>query len=325
MSRLRVAVIGGGQNSEHPVSLASAASVADALDPAVHDVVSLTIGQDGTWSGASGPLGASTSQSLAAAVALIAGCDVVLPIVHGPRGEDGTLAALCDLAGVPYVGSGVRGGALAMDKWATKLVARELGIRTAAGVLVTQADARDTAFESPVVVKPVAAGSSHGVTLVRDPTELDPAIETALALDDRVLVEELMVGREVDIAVLQRADGSRLLGPALEIVVEPGSLFDATTKYDGSADFRIPAELDEVQHKELADAALTLFDSLGCAGVARFDFFVTPDGPVLIEVNTMPGLTAESQVPRMFGAVGLSYSRLLGELVQAALVTTRCR
>jgi D-alanine-D-alanine ligase len=325
MSRLRVAVIGGGQNSEHPVSLASAASVAGALDPAAHDVVSLTIGQDGTWSDVAGPLGASTSQSLAAAVALIAGCDVVLPIVHGPKGEDGTLAALCELAGVPYVGSGVRGGALAMDKWVTKLVARELGIRTAAGVLVTDGDTGHTGFECPVVVKPVAAGSSHGVTLVRDPRELDSAIETALALDDRVLVEELLVGREVDIAVLERADGSRLVGPALEVVVAPGSLFDTTTKYDGSADFRIPAELDEAQHKKLTDAALTLFDSLACAGVVRFDFFVTPDGPVLNEVNTMPGMTAESQVPRMFAAVGLSYSCLLGELVQAALVTTRSR
>ena len=325
MSRLLVAVIGGGQNSEHPVSLASAASVTEALDPAVHDVVSLTIGQNGVWSDATGPLGTSTSQSLAAAVALIAGCDVVLPIVHGPRGEDGTLAALCELAGVPYVGSGVRGGALAMDKWATKLVARELGIRTAAGVLVTEDDAGHIAFDLPVVVKPVAAGSSHGVTLVREPSGLDSALEAALALDERVLVEELLVGREIDIAVLERADGSRLVGPALEIVVAPDFLFDSTTKYDGSADFRLPAELDEVQLKELADAALTLFDSLGCAGVARFDFFVTSDGPVLNEVNTMPGMTAESQVPRMFAAVGLSYSDLLAELVQAALVTTRGR
>ncbi|MDX6233262.1 MAG: D-alanine-D-alanine ligase [Nocardioidaceae bacterium] len=325
MSRLRVAVIGGGQNCEHEVSLASASSVAAALDPAVHDVVPLTIGLDGAWSDLSGPLGTSAGDSLAAAVALIEGCDVVLPIVHGPNGEDGTLAALCELAGVPYVGSGVRGGALAMDKWVTKLVARELGIRTANGILVTADEPRPVTIASAVVVKPVSAGSSHGVTLVGHAAELDSALERALAVDDRVLVEELVTGREVDIAVLGRADGTRLLGPALEIIVAPDSLFDLTTKYDGSADFRLPAELDEVEHKELAAAALGLFDALGCAGVARFDFFVTPDGPVLNEVNTMPGMTAESQVPRMFAAVGLPYADLLADLVQAALSTARGR
>ncbi len=325
MKRLVVAVVGGGANCEHAVSLASAASVAAALDPALHDVRSLTIGQDGIWSDVSGPLGGSAAESLAAALACIAGCDVVLPIVHGPRGEDGTLAALCELAGVPYVGSGVRGGAIAMDKWATKLVADELGIGTASGVLLTARDARTVGFHSPVVVKPVAAGSSHGVTLVHDAAELDPAIDAALALDDRVLVEELVVGREVDIAVLERADGSRLVGPALEIVVAPDSVFDLATKYDGSADFRLPADLEEVELKGLADAALALFDALGCAGVARFDFFVTAEGLVLNEVNTMPGMTAESQVPRMFAAIGLPYADLLAELVQAALGTSRRR
>lgn len=325
MSRVAVAVIGGGQNCEHAVSLASAESVAAALDPAVHTVVSLTIGPDGAWHDAAGPLGRSAGDSLAAAVALIAQCEVVLPIIHGPRGEDGTLAALCELAGVPYVGSGVRGGALAMDKWATKLVARELGIRTAGGVLVDGGEARPAAIAPPVVVKPVAAGSSHGVTLVRESGDLASAIDRALALDDRALVEELVVGREVDIAVLERADGIRLVGPALEIVVGPDAVFDSTTKYDGSADFRLPADLDEVEHKELTEAALTLFDALRCGGVARFDFFVTPDGPVLNEVNTMPGMTAESQVPRMFAAVGMPYADLLGELVQAALGTSRGR
>ena len=325
MSRPVVAVIGGGANCEHAVSLASAASVAAALDPALHDVRSLTIGQDGIWSDVAGPLGTSAAESLAAALVRIAGCDVVLPIVHGPRGEDGTLAALCELAGVPYVGSGVRGGAIAMDKWATKIIAGELGIGTASGVLLTARDARKVGFHSPVVVKPVGAGSSHGVTLVREAAELEPAINEALALDDRVLVEELVVGREVDVAVLERADGSRLVGPALEIVVAPDSVFDLATKYDGSADFRLPADLEEVEHKGLAEAALALFDALGCAGVARFDFFVTAEGLVLNEVNTMPGMTAESQVPRMFAAIGLPYVDLLAELVQAALGTSRRR
>jgi len=310
VSRTRVAVIGGGQNCEHDVSLASAASVAGALDPLVHDVVRLTIGRDGQWFDAHGG-----GVGLAGAVTVLQSCDVVLPVVHGPRGEDGTLAALCELAGVPYVGAGVRGGALAMDKWATKLVAEAVGIRTAPGLLVTSRDA--LAWVRPVVVKPVAAGSSHGVSLVHTADELAPALDRALALDDRVLVEELIVGREIDLAVLRLPGGELVVGPALEIVV--AELFDTTTKYDGSADFRLPADLDDVQRKELEAAALSMYDALGCRGVARLDFFWTEAGPVLNEVNTMPGMTEQSQVPKMFAAAGLAYRDLLAVLVRAAL------
>ncbi|WP_372728712.1 D-alanine--D-alanine ligase [Nocardioides sp.] len=312
MSRPRVAVIGGGQNCEHDVSLASAASVAAALDPASYDVVRLGIDRDGTWRDRCGrPVG------LTGALHVLRSCDVVMPIVHGPRGEDGTLAALCELAGLPYVGSGVGAGALAMDKWATKLVAEAVGVATAPGRLVTRAGRDAVLWTGPVVVKPVRAGSSHGVSLVRRPGELAPALEAAFTLDDRVLVEELVVGREIDLAVLTRPDGSRLVGPALEIVVD--GVFDLDTKYDGSADFRLPAELDDVARKELEDAALAVYDALGCAGVARVDFFWTADGAVLNEVNTMPGMTEQSQVPRMFAAAGVPYPALLGLLVEGAL------
>ncbi len=310
MSRVRVAVIGGGQNCEHDVSLASAASVADALDPAAYDVLRLTVGRDGGWSdGHGGVVG------LPAAVAELQSCDVVLPVVHGPRGEDGSLAALCELAGVPYVGAGVRAGALAMDKWATKLVAGAVGVGSARGRLVTPRDR--VRWEGPVVVKPVAAGSSHGVTLVHTADELPAALASAFALDERVLVEELVSGREIDVAVLALPDGGRLVGPPLEIVVE--ELFDTTSKYDGSADFRLPAPLGDVELKELETAALAVYDALGCAGVARVDFFLTEAGWVLNEVNTMPGLTEQSQVPKMFAAAGLPYPALLDLMVRGAL------
>jgi len=311
---VRVAVIGGGQNCEHDVSLASAASVAAALDPTAYDVVRLTIGRDGQWIDEYGaPVG------LAGAVEIIQGCGVVLPIVHGPLGEDGALAALCELAGVPYAGSGVRAGALAMDKWATKLVAEAVGVATAPGRLVTRAQTvvETVPWTGPVVVKPVAAGSSHGVSLVRMRSELAPALAAAFSLDDRVLIEDLIVGREVDVAVVTLPDGERVVGPALEIVC--AELFDTTMKYDGSADFRLPADLDDVPRKELEQAALAVYDALGCAGVARVDFFVTEDGPVLNEVNTMPGMTAESQVPKMFAAAGVPYPALLDLLVRGAL------
>ncbi len=309
--RVRVAVIGGGQNCEHDVSLASAASVATALDPATYDVVRLTIGPDGTWRDRGGrPIG------LSGAACVLRSCDVVFPVVHGPRGEDGALAALCELAGLPYVGSAVGPGALAMDKWATKLIANTVGIATAPGHLVTAATATHERWTHPVVVKPVAAGSSRGVTLVTEPGGLAPALDAALALDSRALVEDVVSGREIDVAVLRCADGALVAAPALEIVVD--GLFDYHAKYGGHADFRIPADLPEVDAKALEDAALATYDALGCAGVARVDFFLTESGPVLNEVNTVPGMTEHSQVPRMFAAAGLGYPELLDELVRGA-------
>ena len=310
-TRVRVAVIGGGQNSEHDVSLASAASVAGALDPAAYDVVSLTIGRDGGWCDGSGrPLG------LAGAARVLQECHVVFPVVHGPRGEDGALAALCELGGLRYVGSGVRPGALAMDKWATKLVAEAVGVATAPGRLLTRGAAAYERWTHPVVVKPVAAGSSQGVSLVDGPETWEAALDAAFVLDDRVLVEDVVVGREIDVAVLRRADGTLVAAPALEIVVD--GLFDYDAKYGGHADFRVPAPLDATDAKALRDAALAIFEALGCSGVARVDFFLTDRGPVLNEVNTVPGMTEHSQVPRMFAAAGMSYPELLDDLVRGA-------
>ncbi|AEE44645.1 D-alanine--D-alanine ligase family protein [Cellulomonas fimi] len=308
--RTRVAVVGGGQSCEHEVSLASAASVVGALTDR-YDVVPLTITRDGTWCDEVGrPVG------LARAVQTLGTCAAVVPMVHGPRGEDGTLAALCELAGVPYVGSGVGAGALAMDKWATKLVAQAVGVATAPGRLLTAATAAAYVFEHPVVVKPVAAGSSHGVTLVRDAGGLRPALDAALRLDGRVLVEDVVEGREVDVAVLATGDG-HVVAPLLEVVVD--GLFDHAAKYGGTADLRVPADVPEADAQALRDAAVRVFDALGCAGVARVDFFLTADGPVLNEVNTTPGLTEHSQVPRMFAAAGLSYPDLLDRLVRDAV------
>jgi len=316
----RIAVIGGGRNCEHDVSLASAAGVAAGLEEGGCEVVRLTIDRDGDWlltdADAATPTGARPAAlrlGLSEAVRLMQGCDAVFPVLHGPRGEDGTLAALCELIGAPYVGSGVSAGAIAMDKWATKLVAAELGIATAAGVLLTPATAGSYRWTRPVVVKPVASGSSHGVALVERPEQLATALAAAFALDSRVLVEELVVGREIDLAVFGYRDGSRVVGPALEIVGE--GLFDLETKYDGSADFRLPARLEDGELARLEDAAVAMYDALGCAGVARIDFFLTGDGPVLNEVNTMPGFTAQSQVPKMFAAVGVPYAELLRAMV----------
>jgi D-alanine-D-alanine ligase len=307
----RVAVVGGGRSGEHDVSLASAAAVADAL-AARHDVVRLTIDRDGTWCDHTGrPLG------LAGAVEVLRTCQVVLPMLHGPHGEDGTLAALCDLAGLPFVGSPVRAGALAMDKWVTKLVAAAVGVTTAPGRLLTRAAATEYAWRGPVVVKPVAAGSSQGVSLVDTADRLPDALDAAFAYDDWVLLEEVVHGREIDVAVLGRPDGSRMVAPALEILAD--GIFDNLSKYDGSARFLVPAPLADAERKELERAAVTVYDALGCAGVARVDFFWTDRGAVLNEVNTAPGFTEQSQVPKMFAAAGISYADLLDLLVADAL------
>jgi D-alanine-D-alanine ligase len=253
-------------------------------------------------------------------VNILSGCDVV-PVMHGPHGEDGTLAALCDLAGITCVGSGLRAGALGMDKQVTKLIAADCGIATAPAMLLTAATAAGYRWIGPVVVKPVAAGSSRGVALVGEPAGLPEALAAAFALDDRVLAEDVINGREIDLAVLGRPGGSRVVASALEIVGE--GIFGHHDKYGGQADLRVPAALSDADRIVLETAAVSMFDALGCAGVARIDFFLTAAGPVLNEVNTMPGFTEHSQVPKMLAATGLRYPELLDLLVSDALTTSR--
>nr|BFE73951.1 hypothetical protein GCM10020092_072520 [Actinoplanes digitatis] len=203
-----------------------------------------------------------------------------------------------------------------MDKWVTKLIAEEVGVRTAPGRLLTARTAGGYAWSGPVVVKPVAAGSSLGVALVGAPDDLPGALAEALRHDDRVLVERVVEGREVDVAVLD-GPGGRIVSPALEIVAD--GFFDYAAKYGGGTTFLVPARLDPAVGKALEAAAGAMFDALGCRGVARVDFFLTADGPVLNEVNTMPGFTEHSQVPRMFAATGMSYPDLLDRLISDTL------
>ncbi|WP_136041412.1 MULTISPECIES: D-alanine--D-alanine ligase family protein [unclassified Microbacterium] len=312
----KVLVIGGGQNAEHEVSLASAAAVAAALRMGDHDVTTVTIDRDGIWRVDGRPNGGSAAESLALALPLLTRTDVVFPAVHGALGEDGALAALCALAGVRVVGSGLRAGAIGMDKWTTKLVADAVGLGTARGRLVAADDIGDVEFEGEVVVKPVSAGSSHGVGLVTEEGQLLAALREAARFDRRILVEEVVRGREIDVAVLREKGGIRWAAPPLEI--HATGLFDTATKYDGSARFTVPAQLEAADAGALKRAAIAVFDALGCDGVARMDFFLTDRGPVLNEVNTMPGLTAASQVPRMFDAAGVTYVDLVSRLVRAA-------
>jgi D-alanine-D-alanine ligase len=317
-SRTRVVVIGGGTGSEHEVSLASAAAISAALDRDRYDVIDLTIQRDGAWTQTGA---APLADDLADAVRILSRADVAIPALHGPHGEDGTVAALLDLIGIPYVGSGVFAGSVAMDKAATKLLATAAGVGVASGIQVRDAgDPRLAAIALPVVVKPDRAGSSHGVTVVRTREELAPAVHEALSLDSSALVEEFIAGREIDVAVIERADGTLECGPALEIGVPDGEVFDTTSKYVGEPDFRIPAPVDDATRRALEEAARTMFRALDCRGLARVDFFVVGDRIVLNEVNTFPGFTSHSQVPRMFAAAGVTYPELLDMLLDTALV-----
>lgn len=318
-----VAVIGGGQSAEHDVSLGSAASVAAALSRTGHDVVEITIGRDGVWRSGSAALGESPASSVGGAMAVLERADVVYPVLHGIPGEDGAIAALCALGRLPVAGTALRAGAVAMDKHLTKVVAAAGGVRVAPGVLIAESDDLESAAEllescGEVVVKPVSAGSSHGVGVARDAHGLVDAVSDARRFDPRVIVEPRIRGREIDVAVLRDADGSRFAAPALEI--HAGGLFDTAQKYDGTARFTVPARIDADLARGLRHAAVRMFDALGCAGVARLDFFATDDGLILNEVNTTPGMTEHSQVPRMFAAAGVAYEDLVARIVAGATV-----
>ncbi len=309
-AHLRVAVIGGGISGEHEVSLAGARSATTALRDIGHRPVSFTITRSGDW------LLAGQQVDFNEAMAALRACDVALPLVHGSPGEDGALGALCDFAGVPHTGPSVRAGALTMDKVATKELARSLGIGVAAGMMVARQHPFPT-WLGPVVVKPAGGGSSLGVRLVERSEDLRAALNEAFVHDSRVLLEEPIAGREIDLAVLRRADGSLVCGPPLEVA--HGGIFGYDDKYVATPDFVVPALLAASQTTRLNAAALELAEALESRGVIRVDFFLVGDEILLNEINAVPGLTDKSQVPLIFAAAGLPYPDLLDELLRAAL------
>jgi D-alanine-D-alanine ligase len=346
--RIRVAVLFGGRSGEHAVSCLSAASVMAHLDRDRFTAVPVRIDRDGFWavgvddpdSYAAGGAAAleALEQLLPAPSTTLVGsvltgiealrsCDVVFPALHGPFGEDGTLQSCLAFAGVPYVGCGVLSSALAMDKVRTKALLAVAGL-TVADSVVLRDDAVDVDREVrerlglPVFVKPVRGGSSLGVSRVGRWADLPAAVVEARRSDPVVLVEAAVAGREIDIGVLELPDGGLAVSPPLEIHVPEGGLFDFHAKYsDPSTRFEVPAALDVATFDRMRAQARTAFDALGCAGLLRVDFFLRPDGTlVLNEVNTFPGFTAASQYPRMWQAAGIGYRELLDTLVDTALV-----
>jgi D-alanine-D-alanine ligase len=316
-------VIGGGLSGEHSVSVASARDISQALREGGFRVTELLLERDGGWTCVQD---LSFGGTLADAVAALQAADVAVPALHGRHGEDGTLAAVLDLVGIPYVGASVWAGAVGIDKYTTKLLCADAGIAVAPGLLVDRpGDPRLSELSLPLVVKPNSGGSSLGLSLVRTRDELFHAVRQALQDDDRALVEPFVRGMEVDVGVLETAEGSIFCSEPLEIMVDSDGLFDTEAKYEHEPPFRIPADVPAHIRGRLQATARTVFDVLRCRGLARVDFFVDGDEIVLNEVNTMPGFTARSQFPRMFLEAGIGYTQLVTGLVDRALADSRAR
>src|SRR5919108_3256705 len=320
MKRLRVAVLAGGRSSEHEISLASARSVLESLDPARYDVVTVAIGRDGRWELGSGD--GSIAETLpvpaSSAPATLGAVDVVLPILHGPFGEDGTVQGLLELAGVAYVGAGVAASALCMDKDLFKKVLRDSGIAVARHVALRSGDAVENPFGYPCFVKPARLGSSVGITKVHDAGELGPAVELAFRHDEKVLIEEFVDGIEVEVGVLgNREPIASLPG---QIVPLGHEWYDYSSKYDeGGMDLVIPPDLPADVIEQVQRVAVEAFVVTDCEGMARVDCFVVGDGEVVVnELNTIPGFTATSVYAKLFEASGIPYDELLRRLIELA-------
>jgi D-alanine-D-alanine ligase len=353
--RTRVAVVFGGRSSEHAVSCVSAGSVLAHLDPERFEAIPVGITPDGAWvlgpadpaalrvrdrelphvdGGTSLALpGDPTSGGLVLLEPgrggeVLSGVDVVFPVLHGAFGEDGTIQGLLELAGLPYVGSGVLASSVAMDKeFAKKLLAAD-GLPVGDHVTLrpgtaTLTEAQRERLGLPVFVKPSRAGSSIGITRVTDWADLDAAVAFARRTDPKVLVEAAIGGREVECGVLEFADGrvEASLPAEIRITGDTVGWYDFDAKYlDDVCEFDIPAKLDDDLTERLRAMAVEAFLALDCQGLARVDFFVADDGELVVnEVNTMPGFTPISMYPRMWAVTGLDYRSLLTALVETAL------
>ena len=352
MHKLNVCVLFGGISPEHEVSLRSAEAVLNNLDPEKYNIIPVGITKEGDWilyggsdySELPGGTWMDHANNRRAAISPIRGqgllcfegdcavrelIDVVFPVLHGENGEDGAMQGLLQMAGIPYVGPHVAESAVAMDKTLTKLVADNAGVPQAAWQLVRSADLRcrmdsvieqlQSRFEYPVFVKPAGTGSSVGVSKAMDRDQLEAALIKAGQFDHKILVEEFIHGREVEVAVMGNDS------PVASICGEIDSgaeFYDYDAKYitDTSVAY-IPARIDEAVAEQVREQAVRIYSAIGCKGLSRVDFFVTyeDDRVVFNEINTLPGFTSISMYPKLFAASGISYGELLDRLLELAL------
>ena len=354
MSKLRVAILFGGPSSEHEISCASAAGVLSAIDRSKYEVIPVGITKAGDWTLAAddaskwalrkGDLAVVEDEGNRVAFATdgsrelvltdgtgfrsLGVVDVVFPVLHGPYGEDGQVQRELEAVGVAYVGSGVLASERGMDKELSKDAFLAAGISATPHVVLTEDSfMRDPewALEKirglgplPIFVKPARAGSSKGVSKVKNLDQLGEALEIAFAEDQKVVIERGLSVREIEFAVLESRDGGRpKVSVPGEIVVKSREFYDFDAKYqdEDSVDLIVPAIVEPALLAELQEAAADAFVALGCEGLARADFFVTSDGYFVNELNTMPGFTPLSMYPALWKASGLSYSDLIDELI----------
>lgn len=351
MSRIRVGVLFGGRSGEHEVSLASATSILEALDPQKYEAVPIGISRRGEWLITGSPrelLAGEVTRELPDATEVLpdpthhallpvngrgfssrdTAVDVVFPALHGPHGEDGTVQGLLEVAGIPYVGSGVLASAVSMDKATMKALFQQAGLPSVPYLLVEEhdwqrrqeeiLDSVESALSYPVFVKPCNLGSSVGISKVLDRASLGCAIELAHSYDARVIVEQGVDAREVECSVLGNDD------PAISVageIISHRDFYDYEAKYsEGLADLIIPARLTAEQALSIRDLAARAFRAVSAAGLARVDFFIRrSDGAVLVnEINTMPGFTATSMFPKLWEASGVAYPELVDRLIELA-------
>ena len=352
MKKLNVCVLFGGVSPEHDVSLRSAEAVLNNLDKEKYEIIPVGITKTGRWLmyGSTDysklPNGdwevcpdnhpAAIAPAFGAALLVASGdtmttrqIDVVFPVLHGENGEDGAMQGLLKLAGIPYVGPHVAASAVSMDKTLTKLVADKAGVSQAAWHLVRRGDldnrmestldTLEESFSYPMFVKPSGTGSSVGVSKAADRAALAKALTEAAKFDEKILVEEFIRGREVEVAVMGNAN------PVASVCGEIDSgadFYDYEAKYitDTSTSY-IPARIDDVVAEQVREAAVKIYTAIGCCGLSRVDFFVTYDDNRVVfnEINTLPGFTSISMYPKLFDASGIPYSELLDELLRLAM------
>ncbi|HEY1012837.1 MAG TPA: D-alanine--D-alanine ligase family protein [Herpetosiphonaceae bacterium] len=355
--KIRVGVIFGGRSGEHEVSLKSARSVMDALDPEKYDVVPIGITREGRWVSGGDPLlaletaadqkllgrapqpGPASTTALVTAAGQLPGAaslgaiDVILPVLHGPFGEDGTIQGMFELADLPYVGCGVLAASVSMDKALMKAAFAAAGLAQVPWQLVLRHELRagsplgaeavaarlEAALPYPMFVKPANLGSSVGISKARDRAELLAGLAEAAGYDRRIVVEQGIEADEIEVAVLGNDD------PQASVpgdVLPANDFYDYADKYlEGRTRFRIPADLDPATSERLRAMAVTAFKAVDGAGLARVDFFrERGSGDLYInEINTFPGFTAASQYPKLWEASGLPYRELLDRLIELAL------
>ena len=352
MAKLRVALVFGGRSSEHEISCVTAGGVLGAIDRERFDVVPIGI----TKSGIFVPAEDSTekwalnkeqlptvefegktltflpNREIAINGESAGKIDVVFPVLHGPFGEDGTIQGFFELLDLPYVGNGVLASAAGMDKEFTKALFEAAGVPVTPHVVIRKSKwMRDpeTALEAvkglgslPLFVKPARAGSSVGVSKVSDMSSFAEAVAKAFEEDDKLVVERAVIGREVEVAVLEGRNGEPTrVSVAGEIIVKGRDFYDFEAKYldEDSVDLVIPADLTENELQEMQAIARKAFAAIGGEGLSRVDFFLTKNGFIVNEINTMPGFTRLSMFPSLWKASGIDYKTLITELIELAL------